>query len=90
VIVLGALFLALTVPEYYFFTAGMLYITWGLIKSALLGLLDRLPGGDPLLDEDEGEVDPRAEVRALDYRDLGPRHRSHMDMDPDDHLEDEA
>ncbi len=76
VIVLGGLFLAVAVPEYYFFTALLLYITWGLVKSVLLGFLDRLPGGDPLLDEDED--DARAEIRDVDYRDLGPR--SHVSL----------
>jgi hypothetical protein len=48
---------------------------WGLVKSALLGLLDRLPGGDPLLDEEDEEDDAfdRGEVRVLDYGELGPR-----------------
>lgn len=90
VIVLGALFLALSVPEYYFFTAGLLYITWGLVKSAILGLLDRLPGGDPLLDEEDDEVDARAEVRSLDYGELSPRRRAPRPLHPDDNLEDEA
>ena len=56
----------------YFFTALLLYAMWGLVKSVLLGLLDRLPGGDPLLDTDDEEED-RAEVRTLDYGGLAPR-----------------
>ena len=90
VFVLGALFLALSVPRYYFFTAGLLYVAWGLIKSVLLGLLDRLPGGDPLLDEEEDETDARAEVRALEYVDLDPRGRSNIHIDDDQCLEDQA
>jgi len=70
--ILACIFAAFSVPRYYFFTALLLYIAWGLVKSVLLGLLDRLPGGDPLLDEEEGEAD-HAEVRQLDYGDLGPR-----------------
>jgi CDP-diacylglycerol--serine O-phosphatidyltransferase len=73
VFVLACLFAALSVPRYYFFTSLLLYTTWGLVKSVLLGLLDRLPGGDPLLDEDHGDPSGRAEVRVLDYGDLGPR-----------------
>jgi CDP-diacylglycerol---serine O-phosphatidyltransferase len=65
--------LAITVPHYYFFTALVLYMAWGLLKSFLLGLLDRLPERDPLLDEEEEEDDgPR---RPLDYTDLTP-HRT--------------
>ena len=74
VMVLAALYAALVFPQYYFFPALMLYLAWGLIKSLLLGLLDRMPGGDPLLDVDEeNDLDDRAEVRTLDYGDLGPR-----------------
>ncbi len=49
--VLGGLFLAITVPRYYFFPALVLYTSWGLLKAVLLGLWDRLPERDPLLDE---------------------------------------
>lgn len=94
-IALAALFLAVSVPRYYFFTALLLYITWGLVKSVLMGFLDRLPGGDPLLDEDEDEV--RVEERDLDYTDLAPRGthlaprgRSHRHPDPQRDLEDQA
>ena len=44
---------------------------WGLLRSVLSGLLDGIPTGDPLLDEDE--VDERAEVRAFDYGHLSSR-----------------
>jgi CDP-diacylglycerol--serine O-phosphatidyltransferase len=72
--VLACLFLAVTIPRYYFFASLFLYILYGLFKSVLLGLLDRLPGGDPLLDEEDGEdTTGRDEVRVLDYGDLGPR-----------------
>jgi CDP-diacylglycerol--serine O-phosphatidyltransferase len=71
VLVLLGLFAALTVPRYFLFSLGILYITWGLLKSVILGLLDRLPGGDPLLDEEEDEDEPAlSEVRALDYAEL--------------------
>jgi hypothetical protein len=79
--VLGALFAALAVPRYYFFPAGMLYITWALVRSVLLGLHDRLPGGDPLLDDEEDE-DEGTRGRSVDYRDLGPgSRRRHVDED---------
>lgn len=95
VVVMGGLFLALTVPRYYFFSALLLYVAWGLVKSVLMGLVDRLPSGDPLLDEDEDELD--AETRDLDYGDLGPRsprrtpiEDDHPDLDPDRGLEEHA
>ncbi len=70
VFVLSMLFAALAVPRYFFFSLGILYLAWGLIKSVLLGLLDRIPHGDPLLDEEEDHLDDRAEVRALEYTDF--------------------
>lgn len=88
VFVLACLFAAFSVPRYYFFSAGLLYITWGLVKSVLLGLLDRLPGGDPLLEEDEEES--RAEVRSLDYKDLGPRTGAELTIDIARDMEDQA
>ncbi|MDA0328376.1 MAG: CDP-diacylglycerol--serine O-phosphatidyltransferase [Gemmatimonadetes bacterium] len=87
VFVLGALFVALSVPRYFFFSLGLIYISWGLVKSVLLGLLDRLPGGDPLLDEDDDDDDERAEVRSLDYGDLtrsGHTTDHHNEHDPED------
>ena len=71
--ILACLFTALVLPRYYFFTSLLLYVAWGLVKSVLLGLLDRIPGGDPLLEEDE-DADGRAEVRQVDYAGLAPQH----------------
>ena len=66
--------LSVTVPHYYFFTALVLYTAWGLFKSVWLGLLERLPDRDPLLDhEDDG--DEFEQGRALDYTDLTTHHR---------------
>jgi CDP-diacylglycerol--serine O-phosphatidyltransferase len=71
-VVVGGLFLAITVPRYYFFPVLVLYTTWGLSKAVLLGLLDRLPDRDPLLDEEEAEDLAGVEVRSVDYRDVAP------------------
>lgn len=81
VIMFVAIFTALSVPEYYFFTVLVLYIAWGLVKSVFLGFLDRIPGGDPLLDEEEGEAGARTEVRDLDYGDLVPQGAAHLNLD---------
>ncbi|MDH3224155.1 MAG: CDP-diacylglycerol--serine O-phosphatidyltransferase [Gemmatimonadota bacterium] len=60
--------LALAIPSYWFFPALVIYTVWGLLKSVFMGLLERLPERDPLLDtEDEEE-----ETRQVDYADLGP------------------
>jgi CDP-diacylglycerol--serine O-phosphatidyltransferase len=88
VFVLACLFAALSVPRYFLFSIGLLYISWGLVKSVLLGLLDRLPGGDPLLDEDDEEEDD-GEVRTIDYASLHPRPRSGPRLE-DESMEDRA
>ncbi len=62
---------AITVPEYFLFPLLALYTTWGITRSTVLGLLERLPDHDPLLDEEE-EDDGGAEVRRVDYREIAP------------------
>jgi CDP-diacylglycerol--serine O-phosphatidyltransferase len=91
-VVLAGVFAALTVPRYFLFSLGALYITWGLLKSVILGLLDRLPGGDPLLDEDEEEDSALTEVRTLDYAELKAQPRKDQDVvrKPEDMMEDRA
>ncbi len=90
VFVLACLFTGLAVPRYALFSFLLLYITWGLVKSVLLGLLDRLPGGDPLLDEDEEEIERRAEVRSMENVDLAPGGKSGTRISHNPSLEDQA
>ncbi len=56
---------AFTVPRYYFFPATLFYTCMGPVRWFILGLLDRLPDRDPLLEEPEDE-----EARSIDYRDI--------------------
>lgn len=65
---------AITVPALFFFPAAIIYITWGLVRSALAGFEDRLPDRDPLIDEEE----PGDEARELEYEEIDrrSRHRS--------------
>jgi len=84
--VIACIFAAVIIPQYFFFTYLLLYIVWGLVKSALLGLQERLPGGDPLLDEEED--DHGSEVRVLDYGALGPLSPTPVG-EPDDDNEDD-
>lgn len=62
------LVLAVTVPRYYFFPAMLAYTCMGPARWFMLGLLDRLPDEDPLLDEPESD-----EARPIDYSDLETR-----------------
>jgi CDP-diacylglycerol--serine O-phosphatidyltransferase len=66
-----AIVAAFTVPEYFFFGFAFCYIVYGLVRTVVLGFLERLPDRDPLLDEDGDE----GEVRELDYDAIRPRPR---------------
>jgi len=50
------------------------YTVFGLVRSVVLGLLDRLPERDPLLDEEEAGTpdEAGAELRSMDYGEVGP------------------
>jgi CDP-diacylglycerol---serine O-phosphatidyltransferase len=66
--VLGV-FLAFYAPAHFFFPLMLVYITYGLVRTAVLGFLDRLPERDPLIDEDE-EEEEETEAREVDYEEL--------------------
>jgi CDP-diacylglycerol--serine O-phosphatidyltransferase len=70
----ACLFAAVAAPSYFFFPFLVAYTSAGLLRSVGLGLLDRLPDRDPLLDEeDEEEKDEAdAEIRTLDYGEVAP------------------
>ncbi|MCY4400364.1 MAG: CDP-diacylglycerol--serine O-phosphatidyltransferase [Gemmatimonadetes bacterium] len=61
--------LAILFPANFLFPALILYTLWGLLRSVFLGLLERLPERDPLLDVPETS-DTAVEPRELDYHDL--------------------
>ena len=56
-------------PAYGFFPILIGYTLWGLLRSVFLGLLERLPERDPLLDTPESP-DSYVEPRELDYHEL--------------------
>ena len=56
-------------PAYGFFPFLIGYTLWGLLRSVYLGLLERLPDRDPLLDAPEAP-DAVVEPRDLDYHEL--------------------
>lgn len=65
----GGLGLAVAFPAYWFFPAFAAYALWGLLRSVFLGLLDRLPERDPLMDAPD-EMDSEVEPREVDYDEL--------------------
>lgn len=65
VLALGSLVAGFTVPALYFFPMTVLYITYGLARTVVLGFLERLPDQDPLIDYDDEE-----EPRELEYDEI--------------------
>jgi hypothetical protein len=62
---------AIAIPEYVIFPFLSLYTLWGVTRGTLLGLGDRLPEGDPLIDEPQAD-EGGAEVRSVDYGEIAP------------------
>lgn len=77
VIMLASIALAIVIPRLWFFPFCIAYILWGLVKSLVLGFLDRLPEQDLLLDVEQGD-EAGAELRDLDYDELGVRPRRRL------------
>lgn len=68
----GAVVSVFTRPEYFFFPVGVAYILYGLSRSVVMGLMDRLPDRDPLLDEPDGADGEDDDRREVDYDALRP------------------
>ncbi|HXI21150.1 MAG TPA: hypothetical protein VNH46_08700, partial [Gemmatimonadales bacterium] len=52
-------------PEYFLFPLGLAYVTLGLLRQAVLGLLERHDGSLAVLDgsETDHEVEPEEDLR---------------------------
>jgi CDP-diacylglycerol--serine O-phosphatidyltransferase len=79
--ILLGLVAAVTVPRYFFFPFLVAYTVWGLLRSVLMGLVERLPDRDPLLDEEEAADEADAEVRAMDYTEVAPARGTRLDRE---------
>ncbi len=88
VFLLGCGLAAVSIPEYFLFPFLSLYTLWGVSRAVGMGLLERLPEQDPLLDLEGEEDDAGAEVRSMDYGEIAPR-KSPPSPERDDHLENE-
>ncbi len=51
-------------PREFFFPAMMAYVVWGLLKTVFVGLMDRVPTGDPLFEEGDDD-DPDHVMRPV-------------------------
>lgn len=65
VVVVIALVAILYRPYEFFFPALLLYVTYGVVKTIIFGLMDRLPTGDPLYDSDDEEDEALARPTAF-------------------------
>jgi hypothetical protein len=70
VALLSMIILSILVPSHFFFPMLMTYVAYGVVKALVLGFFERLPGGDPMLDEPGDEAN--AELREIDYDSLLP------------------
>ena len=81
-ITLGAAFIAaivLVVVDHrrYAFPVMVAYVAYGLLRTFVLGLLDRVPSTDPLMDDEDEEATARAiELGEHPHRSRRRRHRS--------------
>ncbi|MEO5511002.1 MAG: CDP-diacylglycerol--serine O-phosphatidyltransferase [Longimicrobiales bacterium] len=64
--------LAIVVPSLFFFPVLLMYLVWGVGKALVLGLFERLPHRDPMLDEEDEGDEAGAELREIDYGELSP------------------
>jgi len=65
-LVVGTFIGVIFLPKKFFFPASMAYVLYGILRTVLLGLLDRLPGRDDpddIDEEDEEDVLPRRRRR---------------------------
>ena len=75
-VIAGAIAALIFRRQEYLFPALVAYVGFGLAKTVFLGLLDRLPTGDPLFDtEDDEEEDAEQRPVALGELPMGGRRR---------------
>lgn len=64
--------LAISVPALFFFPMAVAYVSYGVLKTLVLGFFERMPERDPLLDVEEGD-EAGAELRDIRYEGFAPR-----------------
>jgi CDP-diacylglycerol---serine O-phosphatidyltransferase len=84
-IALAAVVAAFTVPEYFFFGLAAVYITYGLVRSVVMGFLERLPERDPLIDDDDDDYDEGHFIREIEYPEFMPRPQTPRGSSPRAH-----
>lgn len=72
VVVVASVGLLIWNPQLVVFPVGLAYVTYGVVRTVTLGLLDRLPERD-LLSEELAAEEEETETRDLEYEDMRPR-----------------
>lgn len=74
ILMIAAVVGLVTIPALIVFPLLVAYVAFGVIRSLVLGFFDKLPDRDPMLDSEGGD-EAGAELREIDYAQLGPRRR---------------
>jgi CDP-diacylglycerol---serine O-phosphatidyltransferase len=70
----SAVVAAFTVPELFFFLLAAFYVSFGLVRSVVMGFLERMPERDPLNDDGEEDDEPEYLVgREIEYPEFRTR-----------------
>jgi len=77
VVMIAVVVALVTIPALVVFPLLVCYVAYGVIRSLVLGYLDKLPDKDPMLDSEGGD-EAGAELREIDYEQLGPRRRRRL------------
>ncbi len=74
VFILTSVILAITIPSVFFFPVLLTYLLYGVGKSLVIGLFERLPHKDPMNDDEGDDLgdEAGAELREIDYGELSP------------------
>lgn len=74
---IGVIYVLVTGQPEYLFLLLLAYVVWGLVRTVFLGLLDRLPTGDPLFDGEDDELldEPQGRPVVLAESVVGGRRR---------------
>jgi CDP-diacylglycerol--serine O-phosphatidyltransferase len=75
IFILTVLVLGITVPSLFFFPALLMYLVYGVGKALVMGLFERMPDHDPMIDEEDIGDEAGAELREIDYAEISPMTR---------------
>jgi CDP-diacylglycerol--serine O-phosphatidyltransferase len=75
VLILAAVGAVLVRPHQFAFPALVLYVAYGLVKTAFIGFIERIPTGDPLFDDEDEDGEDERPVAYAEVPMAGRRRR---------------